>query len=315
MFLYLGYRLKQAKDDIISRYKAKYKSGVNLFNVDLSETPGSDLLEEAVKSSSFFSEHKLIICKNTFAKKVASDLISKQISEYNIASSPDITLLITEQLSEKDIVSKNKELFRLLSTKNSVIKNIEPLEGVKLSEWVKNEVGKRGCFINSPAVKKLTEIVGNDSWNLINEIDKLTAYKSGKEIGTSDISMLVSVKTDLSIFDLMDAVGSKNKQKSIELLYKELGSGRDPYYVLTMVTYQFRNLLTVSGLLEKGLSQAEIAKKACIHPFVVKKAIVNLNRFNSKGELISIYGRLLAIDISSKTGDSNLKDSLYKLVA
>ncbi|OGN17962.1 MAG: DNA polymerase III subunit delta [Candidatus Yanofskybacteria bacterium RIFCSPHIGHO2_12_FULL_41_9] len=314
IFLYGSdsYRLKQAKDDIIGRYKSKYKSGFNLFNVDLSEISGPDLLEEALKSSSFFSEHKLIISKNIFAKKNSADLMASCIKKYEIADISDITLLVFEDSLEKEIIVKNKELFKLLSDKTNVVRVFEPLEETKLHGWIKKEFEVRGCSAGLTVVKKLINAAGNDGWSLINEIEKLAAYRQRGEIGEGDISMLVSAKTDLNIFNLIDAIGSRNNKKAVELLYCELKSGRDPYYILTMITYQFRNILIVSGLFEKGFSHVEIAKKSGLHPFVIKKVLANINRFKT-ADLKRIYTQLLGTEIGFKNGQMNIEDSLYGL--
>ena len=39
-----SYRLKQAKDDIIRRYKAKYPDSFNFFSFDALDTPSLDIL-------------------------------------------------------------------------------------------------------------------------------------------------------------------------------------------------------------------------------------------------------------------------------
>ena len=115
----------------------------------------------------------------------------------------------------------------------------------------------------------------------------------------------------MNIFDLIDALGAKNRLQATELLYKELKTGRDPYYILTMAIYQFRNMLTIKDLRNRNYSEVEISKKAKLHPFVVKKALKNPFELE---EALKTYGKLLAIDTSFKTGQSDLSNSLYGLV-
>lgn len=307
-----SYRLMQAKRALAARYKAKYPSGINLIRLDLAEANGQDDLESALKSSSFFNEHRLVVCKNIFAKKATAESIAKYIEQYRLADLPDITLMAIEDLSDKDLLSKNRPLFKLLSEKSRTVKTFEFLGRPGLSGWVKNEFQSRDCSIRNDALEVLIDLVGNNSWALINEIDKLSAYKKAGEITTHDIGLLVSSGTGLNIFDLIDALGSRKYSRTLELLHHELRTGRDPYYILTMITSQLRNLLILKGLLEKGCSQAEAAKKSGLHPFVVKKALSNVGRFDLV-ELKGIYSRLLTIDTSFKTGRLDLQDSLYGL--
>lgn len=314
IFLYGSdsYRLIQTKKDIIARYRAKYPSGVNLVLLDLAEANGQDDLENALKSSSFFNEHRLIVCKNIFAKKAASESTAKYIEQYQLADLPDITLMAVEDLSDKDLLSKNKPLFKLLSEKSTTVKTFEFLGRPGLSGWAKNEFRSRDCSIQNDALGVLIDLVGNNSWALINEIDKLSAYKGRGEITVRDVELLVSPDVGLGVFDLIDSLGSRKYSRTLELLHYELRTGRDPYYILTLVASQLRNLLMLKGLLEKGCSQAEVAKKSGLHPFVVKKTLNNIGRFGL-AELKEMHNRLLAIDTSFKTGRLDLQDSLYDL--
>ena len=284
---------------------------MNIFHFDLLEIEGLEKLLDAIKSLSFFSEHKLIVTSNAFSKKATADEINNMINIYDIASAPDITLLLTETSNEKDLVAKNKVLFKLVTDKINIVKIFNPLDGVKLAQWIQEEFKFRNCSIDRGPLNKLIDAVGNDSWALTNEIDKLTAYAGKRGIGIADIDLLVNQSKELNMFDLIDAIGSQNNKKAFELLYRELKTGRDPYYILTMITYQFRNLLTVKDLESRGLHEAEISKKAQLHPFVVKKSL--RSPFNTeKG--IKTYDSLLALDTGFKMGKCNLEDSLYGLI-
>lgn len=307
-----SYRLMQAKGALAARYKAKYPSNINLIRLDLAEANGQNDLENALKSSSFFNEHRLIICKNIFAKKATSEPIAKYIEQSQLADLPDITLMAVEDLSDKDLLSKNRPLFKLLSEKSRTVKTFEFLGKPGLSGWAKDEFRSRDCSIQNDALEVLIDLVGNNSWALINEIDKLSAYKKAGEITTQDIGLLVSPEIDLNIFDLMDALGSRNYPRTLELLHYELRTGRDPYYILTMIASQLRNLLMLKGLLEKGCSQAEVAKKSGLHPFVVKKAMAQAKNFSTT-DLKTKYKNLLDIDIAAKKGIVRLEDLLYNL--
>lgn len=283
---------------------------MNLFLVDLSEPDGVDIFEGAVNNSSFFNEHRLIVCKNSFTKKANAELLLKYITEYGLDKSADTTLIAAENATAKEMAAKSKELFKILSDKKHLVKEVEPLQGGELLEWIKEEFKSRGCSIGTDAARNLVSIAGSDGWSLVNEIGKLTAYKTG-EATTADIANLVAAKTDLSIFDLIDALGNKNRRRALELLYKELGTGREPYYILTMIIYQFRNILTVKDLQKRGLPESEIIRKSKLNPFVIKK-IIN-NPFETT-EAINLYNRLLNLDIGFKMGQLDLENSLYGII-
>lgn len=315
IFLYGSdsYRLKQAKNDIVGRYQAKYTSGVNLFSFDFSEINDLSGIDDAIRTSSFFNEHRLIICRNLFSSKPTADKMILYLKDQKISNYPDATLVAIENLSEKDLTLKHKELFKLLSNRDNTVKIINSLEGVDLAEWIKNEFQARGCSIRNEALKKIIEIADNTSWGLINEINKLANYQNGGEVKSEHINLLASRTIEANIFDLIDAIAQKNKPKAYSLLYQELKSSRDPYYILTMIIYQFRNLLTIKDLQKRNCSESEISKKAKIHPFTTKK-ISNSSKNFTIEELKSTYQHLSLLDIRSKNGLINLKDQLCQFI-
>src|SRR3989344_5910124 len=270
-----SYRLKQAKDGIIQRYKAKYPSGLNFFVLDISVSSSLDTLEDAIKSLSFFGEHKLIVLRNIFSKKTQAEAILKQIHNYNIMSVKDLTLLVAEDSQGKDLAIKNPELFKLLSSRDSLVKNIEPLQGKELGEWIRQEFSYRNCVVDSTAINKLVSIAGNDTWRLSNEIQKLSGYKNIEKITGTDVDALVIKNIDMNIFNLIDAIAQKNQSNALKLLYQEIKTGQDPYYILTMIVHQFRYILIAKDLHKQGYSEGEISRKTKLHPFVVKKSINN----------------------------------------
>lgn len=308
-----AYRLRQARLNIIEEYRRKYSSGVNLFYFDLSEDVNLKKLPGILKSSSFFNEHKLVVVWGAFARKTTADLAADLVNKYNIASISDITFLFAEPSPEKDLVTKGASLFRLLSDKNNVIRVFDPLESHNLREWVKKETTLRKCSISRDALEKLIDTSGNDSWALINEIEKLTCYKNGGEIVAEDISQLVTSDEEVNIFDLVDAIGSRNSKKAIELLYLNLASGRDSYLIFSLIVGQLRNLITLKNLAERNENQVSIAKKTGLHPFVIKKVMSQVQKFKNE-ELRDKYARLQELDIYSKEGRIRLEDGLYGLV-
>jgi hypothetical protein len=68
----------------------------------------------------------------------------------------------------------------------------------------------------------------------------------------------------------------------------------------------------VRDLAEKNESQAGIAKKTGMHPYVIKKIFQNSNTNMEK--LGSKYKDLLNIEMDFKNGKSNLTDSLFKFI-
>ncbi len=321
-----GYRLRKRSKEIIDSYQKKHKSGLNFFKFDCVGMGVSEFIkiDEAIKNSSFFNEVKLIVLHNPFSQKVLAGKIEEWIKKYDLHKIKDAVILAVENSDSKQIPAGNKGLFEALKKTGNLVENINCLEGIKLTNWIKNEFIARGCAIEPAALKKLVDYVGGDSYSLAINIEKLANYLSGdnpsdgeasekKILKPEDVELLVAQKVDLNIFDLVDAIASKNKVKAFDILYRELKTGRDSNYILTMIIFQFRNLLMVKDLASRSLASDLISKKSGLHPFVVRKAMRELGKYEMN-DLKSLYGRLLNADIAFKNGKVALDDSLFNLI-
>lgn len=306
-----SYRLNREADSIVQKYRQKHSSGVNFFSFDLADNSIRDI-EDTIKTVSFFDEIKLALIRSAFFVKDSRDLI-ETIKKYDLANDKSAVLLIKENLAEKDLIVKNKKLFELLSAEKSLVRNFENLSGKKLEDWIKKEFYSRGCSISPVVIRRFTDMAGKDTVRLICEIDKISNYKLRDEIRLEDIDKLVNPNIELNIFQLLDVIAAGNKPKALDLLYSELKSGRDPYYILTMVAYQLRNMLVIKDLAERGLPTQEISKKSGIHPFVVRKSLGFLNRL-SLDNLKTKFNQICLLELNSKSGMSDLTDSLYDFV-
>jgi DNA polymerase-3 subunit delta len=155
---------------------------------------------------------------------------------------------------------------------------------------------------------------------MANEINKLVSFKhlkpktqNPKPITTSDVELLVKAKLNTNIFAMIDALGQKNAKKATKLMDDLLTSGESEGYLLSMISYQFRNLLAIKDLTKKGLNKFQITKQTRIHPYVVSKTIPQCKNFTIKG-LENIYQKLLQTDINIKTGKLEPRLALDLLV-
>jgi DNA polymerase III delta subunit len=92
-------------------------------------------------------------------------------------------------------------------------------------------------------------------------------------------------KADLTIFPFLDAVVSRNRRAALVEYMKLMKLKSEPIYLLTMLVWQFRNLIVPENA----------------SGFVQKKALEAKNRFTFE-ELRKIYYQLLQMDIAMKTG-------------
>ena len=293
------YRTREKLQEIVTEYKKVHKSGLNLryFKESFND------LYDSFKQSSMFSEKKLFIIINPFTD---SGFKEKFIDQKEFIDSSDIVVI-----SQEGTIKKNSVLLKYL-IKNAKFQEFDFLIGLKLKNWIKSEVEKYNSKIDEGAINQLIQYVGSDLWRMSNEIKKLVCFS--KNITESAVSSLVKPNVEVDIFKTIEAIASKNKEKALSCLGDHIEKGESPLYLLSMINFQFRNLLIIKDLVERQIPYYDIAKRSGLHPFVVKKAHYLLNSF-SKSELEIIYSKIFKIDREIKNGRIEPLIALDLLVA
>ena len=245
------------------------------------------------QQNSIFNEKKLIIVTNAVSNKSFKEKFIKNIKK--LADNQNIIVFLEEnKLSTNDAFLKSVK-------KYGKYQEFPLLSGEKLRKWIKKEFSNYNSDISPEALNKLLEYCEENLWSLGNEIKKLSAYKQNGMVDVKDIELLVKPKIDTDIFKTIDALASKNKRTALVLLHKHLDNGDPPLYLLSMINFQFRNILIVKDLIEKGRPFYTIPKLTKLHPFVVKKSYQSAERFTFD-ELKKIYQKIFQVDLSIKTG-------------
>ncbi len=295
-----NYRSRQKLKELIEHYKKIHKIGLSLKYIDARKLSFKDL-EDELKQISIFKEKKLLILTNVFSNIEFKKIFVKKGKKF-IES--DNTILFYEQ----DKVDKRDAMLKFLN-KHAKSQEFQLLEGSRLRNWLKKEFQERKAKIKGQALDKFISFVDNNSWQMINEVQKLAHFKNGKEIEVRDIELLIKPHVEPNIFNTIDAIASKDKKRALKLLRDHIKKGDNPFYLFSMINYQFRNLLIIKDLLIKNLSPYSSG----LHPFVIKKSSVLARKFDFL-ELKKIYQKIFEIDLSIKTGKSDAETALDLLI-
>lgn len=210
-------------------------------------------------------------------------------------------------------------LFNFLG-KQPYAQEFKTLPNAELAAWIKKKAEARGGLITDRAAQTLISLVGNDLWQINNEIDKLINYEAGgeakllapgearkaKTISEDAIRQLVRGGFDEDIFALTDALSNRNRKLASQLLNEQYEAGLSDGYLLSMITRQFRILLQVRQALDSRLSSRKIITSLKLHPFVAQKSINQVRNFNL-ASLKNALNKLIEIDFLVKTGQAEAK--------
>jgi DNA polymerase-3 subunit delta len=183
----------------------------------------------------------------------------------------------------------------------------------ELPAWIHKRAAEKGGSLSSEAVEMLAGLLGSDLRLLDLEIDKLLLYAEGRQVTSDDVSALVSRAREADIFELVDCVGRRQTDRALRLLHQMLEDREAALYLLAMLARQIRILIQVAEFQEQGLTQAEIARRLQLHPYVVGKALAQSRNFDL-AQLERAHECLLEADWSIKTGRASELLALDMLV-
>jgi len=289
-------------------YMAKQKLAQLLSDVDSSSVErleGSDVeikeLAGMLRAQSLFANPTVVV-SNISEQKTLHDDITALIESLG----DDVELIIYEPA-----IDKRSRYYKFL-LKNTECNEYKKLDANELTAWLVTEAKSRDGEIDRSSAWHLVERVGDDQWQLSNELDKLLL--ADELITIQLIDDMVEPTPNESIFKLLDAVAAGNQNQVLSQFDKLKAQKLDPNYIMSMLVWQMHILAIVVSAGDRSPDQ--IAKEAKLSPFVVKKT-AQVARNTSKAKLKTMLELTAKLDADLKSkpidGDEALKQLLIKL--
>jgi DNA polymerase-3 subunit delta len=270
--------------------------------VDLDEVPVQQLVQEA-ESSPFFGERRLVIGRNArflSTAKVREKVEHRPEELLRYVEEPLPTTVLVLTVPAEKLHTRKKAVKTLEKAARTV--RFDPLEGKELEEWVTDRFRRFGVKAPPETVRQLVRLVGNDLRLLHNECAKLAAYAgTGGTVAPGDVDRLVPRTLEEDVFKLVDRVAGRKVEEALSILYDLLNQREEPLRILALIIRQFRILLQVKVLAERGKSEREIASLLGLHPYPVKLALRQGKAFSEK-HLRTLLLRAIETDQAVKSG-------------
>lgn len=296
------FRSLEKLSDLKNKYFEKNSSGTDLSVLDYEENATLKPLGDILAAKGLFSSKQLVIVKNAMTKGSTDqqkDILTFLKANESLKKDSETILVFFEGGSPK----KNGALYKFLFT-NASKQEFAPLQGVQLSNWIKNYAKnlQQDSEIEQSALNMLIAATGNDLTILSNEITKLVNFKNGGKNSAKDVELLVNAKVNSTMFETIEALASGNKARALDLLHEQIAKGEDVYYILSMYTYQIRTLLKIGDFYWQGMTSApQIAQASGIHPYVIQKSLGQLRNL-TETKTKQMLRDLAEIDQNAKTG-------------
>ena len=305
------YRSQQKAVAIIDQYRKVYPGAMGERIIDCA-TSQAGVFQHEIEATSLFERKKLMVLKDLFLN---SEFVRAFDEKKKILESSDRHIVLL--LSRAEIKEKTKNKLYQWLKKNAKCQEFSFLPPAKVVLWVQGEFQKYGVVCATRPAETLARLGGNDLWALSGEVSKIAAFLAGQKrssVKEADILLLVSAQLHVDVFATVEHIARGNKKEALELLYRHLKKGDSPHYLFSMVQYQFRVLLELRDMMDRGLSVPQIVAKSKLHPYVVKKGMAAAHKFSLR-QLLTLYASFFELDLGSKTGKKDIEASFDLLLA
>lgn len=272
--------IKSAIDSIIKKNKIDSDSITNYNNEFVLE----DILNDA-ETMPLFGDKKLILVDGDIFDNNNSKVLEKYLKKENL-STIIVFIIRNEKLDER------KKIIKLISNKIECNK-------VNVNSFAKNLF--EGYQINNTTINKLIIRVGENLYNLTNEIEKLKIFKINDKIINDDDLVITVKNVDDDIFGFIDSVINKNYEKIVEVYHELLKKNGEPIAIIVMIANQVRLLYQTKLLYSRGITSDGIASTLEVHPYRVKLALEKGKNYSEK-TLLGLLEKLADLDIAIKSG-------------
>jgi DNA polymerase-3 subunit delta len=266
----------------------------------------------AARHTPFISGRRLVVVRNPGLFQPAqgkNDGDEKHLLEY-LAGPHAGTCLV---FNTAQGVDRRKKVYKEVARVGRAIE-FTRLRPAELAKWLAKLAREEECALSREAAEELLARCGQDMYTLYHEMRKLTCHAGrGKEISPAMVRELVAGRVEENIFEVVDAIGSKDCVRALSGVRNLLLQKHQPQQITGMVARQFRLILQVRGLLESGRTRDEIIALLKMHPYVYRKIYQQRNNF-STGRLVRCINELAELDYRVKTGRTAFYPAMETLI-
>ena len=295
-------------------YKDELKDAVTAGNMmNCAQFAGQDIdwqeVYDAVVTMPFFANRRLVIIENSGRFKAKKSDETDDANANKKSKEPDILEKILTDLPEttclaffEESAAKNKKVYKLVASKGVVCECNADTEA-DVIKWLTKGFAGQSKTVEKSTLHLMISRIGFDYDRLRTEFDKVISYTYGKgTVDDSDILAITSENVESKIFDMLTAMSEKKMSKVLAKYHDLLTNKEHPLYILAMLRNQFRVMLQVAEMSEKGLSSPVIAKTIGRPVFAVNNMRGYLNYF-PRARIEDILDEISETDRKSKTGE------------
>lgn len=219
----------------------------------------------------------------------------KEISE-------DVVFIMVEEKADK-----RSKLFKTISDKG-ICEEFAIREEGALVSWLQKIAASYGKNMDAGTAHYLIGEAGSDMMLLENEIMKLISWALDKNnITIADVDTVCTHQVTGKIFDMISAIANHQQKQALDLYYDLITLRESPFAILSLLTRQYTQMLTVKDCMNRNMPDKMIESKMGLQSWVIKR-LKDVSKKMRFSEIKACLEACAQADEDIKTG--NLTDSM-----
>jgi len=320
---------KKCRDAILQHLVPDDLREFSLFEFDLSETDLAEILDRA-RTPSLMAPFQVFFVRGvkTLFGRGSNEGKLDAIEQYLKDPNPNAVLIfIADHISipadarRIDLTDKERyERIRETLGQYCAIVELGRVEESDAVRWIQEYCGIREVKIDADAARELVDSLGGDMMMISNELEKLILYVGEKKrIALGDVETMVLAAKQRSLYELTDAISSRDRTRALEILDAILSSGDGEEASighLYMLAKTFRQMLVIleRNVRDQRMLWAALWQGFRVPPFAADDVIRQARRYKSKRELTRAIRLVARADLALRSNPPSKRLVLEKLI-
>ncbi len=206
----------------------------------------------------------------------AAKFLEQVLPEYLDDPLPS-TCLLLETLR----VDRRARWVKAVEAKGELRRCTPPSRPAELRSWIEGRFGERGKGAARGTAAALLDQLGPDADRLSQEIDKLVLYVGARgQVTPEDVETAAGTGRPHAIFDLTDAIGSRQPARALRVLHQMQTQGEAPLALLAGLANHVRRMIRALDC--DPLDPQTVQRSLGVHPYAAQKLVEQVRRFDRR---------------------------------
>jgi DNA polymerase III subunit delta len=322
---------KRFRDAILQHMVPVDLRDFSIFEFDLAENDLAEVLDRA-RTPSLMAPFQVFFVRGVkalFGRGSNEEKLSA-IEEYCKNPNPDaLIVFVADHISipadVRRMEMQDKERYQRIRESMGPYCGIVELARVEEGEavrWISEFCASREVpvKIEPDGARELVDALGGDMMMISNELEKLMLYVGAKNrITLGDVETMVLAAKQRSLYELTDAISSKDRVRALEVLDAILSSGEGEEAAIGhiyMLAKTFRQMLVIleRNVRDQRMLWAALWQGFRVPPFAADDIIKQARRYKSRRDLTRAIRLVAKADLALRSNPVSKRMVLERLV-